>query len=473
MKRFLIITAVIIVIVVGFIMINRNQNSADLQEQLDGLQTEAARIDSLVSIIGETGTVRSKQTAFITWGTTGNVKEVLAEIGQFVEKGEILATLDETSVPQNVVLAKADILNAENALEALYDSFDASAVAMANERLQEAWKVFEYAEDNLWNLNQPYSQAKIDQAQANLVLAKDAVGKARDQYEKFENSGNDILIASLKVALANAEISQASVENTLYIYSHGPTEYTIANYEADLEVARTNYEAAQNAYDEILLGPSQDEIDAAEARITAAEMTLDQMFISAPFAGTITDIDILPGDNVNMGSAAFRIDDFSQYIVDVNISEVDINRITAGQEVSLTFDAILNNDYQGAVYKVGQVGMNVQGVIYFEVSIVVANPDEFVKPGMTSGVYITVEKLNDVLVVPNRAVRIDDGDRIVYVLEDEDIVMKKVILGASADAYSEVVSGELVVGDLVILNPPTSIFDLSDGPMGGFGGAGH
>jgi HlyD family secretion protein len=304
-----------------------------------------------------------------------------------------------------------------------------------------------------------------------LVLAKDRLTKAKEDWERWENNSNEVLVANFKAKLAEAQLSKDNAESRLYALTGSPAAYTIANYEADLEVAKTNYANVQKDYDELLLGPGAVEIEAAEARIIAAQITLDSMYIKAPFSGTITDVDILVGDEVNMGAVAFRMDDFSQYVVDVNISEVDINKITEGQDVVITFDAIFAAEYQGSVSEVGQVGFNLQGVVYFEIAIVISNPDELVKPGMTSGVYITVEELNDVMVVPNRAVRIDDGDRIVYVLEDGEIVMKKIILGASADAYSEVVSGELVVGDLVILNPPTnSLFGLGGG--GGFRGMG-
>lgn len=473
MKKFLIIAAVIIIVVVGFILIRNNQNATEMQETINSLQTEAARIDSLTATIGETGTVRSNQTAHLSWGSSGNVGNILVEVGQQVQKGDILAELDETSVPQNVILAKVDILSAEKALEALYDSFDDSAIAIAYERVQEAWKTLEYAEDNLWNLLQPSKQANIDRAEANLVLANERVEKAQQDYDRWENSGNEVLVASMKAALAEAQLAQDSAENTLYVYTHGPSEYTIANYEADLEVARTNYESVQENYDEILLGANNKEIEAAEARVTAAEITLDQMYIRAPFDGTITDIDILVGDDVNVGTMAFRIDDFSHYLVDVNISEIDINRIHAGQDVSLTFDAINDALYEGSVLEVGQVGFEAQGVVFFEITIELLNPNELIKPGMTSGAYITVDKLDDVLIVSNRAVRVENGDRIVYILEGDEILMKVVVLGASADTYSEVVSGELEVGDLVILNPPTSIFNFSEGGMSGFRGMGQ
>ena len=470
MKRFLIIALVLIVIVTAFMIMSNKRTAADNVELIESLQTEAARIDSLIATVGATGTVRTNQTANLTWSTSGNVSEVLVEVGDHVEKDDVLALLDETSVPQNVVLAKSDILTAESALEALYDSFDEPAVALANEQVQEAWRVFEYAEDNLWNLMQPYGQAKIDQAQANLVLVKDRVKNAREQYEKFENSGNDILVATLKAALAEAELSQASVENTLYIYTHNPATYTIANYEADLEVARINYATAQQNYEELLLGPDAKEIEAAEARITAAEMTLDLLFVRAPFDATITENYLLPGDEINAGKLAFRIDDYSRYLVDVDISEVDINRVELCQDVVLTFDAIFTKEYTGTVVDVAYVGNASQGVVSFEVTIEVTNPDDQIKPGMTSGVYITVEKLEDILIVPNRAVRVVDGNRVVYILDGNEIIEKVVVLGSSADLYSEVVSGDLKVGDLIILNPPSNLYEFGIGNPPGMGG---
>ena len=79
-----------------------------------------------------------------------------------------------------------------------------------------------------------------------------------------------------------------------------------------------------------------------------------------------------------------------------------------------------------------------------------------VKPGMTAAVNIIVKQVNDQLLVPNRAVRFVDGQRVVYVLKDGKPVETKIVLGASSDTMSVLAGGDLKEGDLLILNPPSA-----------------
>jgi HlyD family secretion protein len=159
---------------------------------------------------------------------------------------------------------------------------------------------------------------------------------------------------------------------------------------------------------------------------------------------------------------AFQIDDLTRLLVDVSVSEVDINRVRVGQEVSLSFDAILDKLYKGKVVEVSRVGSSTQGIVDFIVTVELSDPDEQVKPGMTAAVNMVVNQLQDVLQVPNRAVRLVDGNRVVYILKDDQLVPVEIELGASSDLMSEVLSGELQLGDLIVLNPPV-VFE-SNGP---------
>jgi HlyD family secretion protein len=150
-------------------------------------------------------------------------------------------------------------------------------------------------------------------------------------------------------------------------------------------------------------------------------------------------------------------------MVDVEVSEVDINRVEVGQPVILTFDAILAAEYPGKVVEVAPVGNNQQGVVNFKVTIEIEDPDQRVKPGMTAAVNVVVSQLADVLLVPNRAVRVVDGERVVYIYNTLELEMVEVELGASSDLYSEVVNGDLQPGDKIVLNPPSDFFN-GDGP---------
>ena len=128
------------------------------------------------------------------------------------------------------------------------------------------------------------------------------------------------------------------------------------------------------------------------------------------------------------------------------------------------FDAILGKEYHGHVVEVAQTGTPLQGVVNFKVTVELTDVDHLVKPGMTAAVNIVVKEMQDVLLVPNRAVRLVDGERVVYLLAENQPVKTEIRLGPSSDTTSVIAGGELKEGDIVILNPP-----MDFGPGGPFG----
>jgi HlyD family secretion protein len=165
------------------------------------------------------------------------------------------------------------------------------------------------------------------------------------------------------------------------------------------------------------------------------------------------------------------VDDLSHLLVDVQVSEVDINSVTIGQPAVVTFDAVLGREYRGKVVGVSRVGTSVQSVVNFNVTVELTDPDVDVKPGMTASVTITIQSLDNVLLVPNRAVHLVNGQRMVYVLRNGQLFEIPVMLGASDDTMSEVTSGDLSAGDVLVLNPPANFTPgQGGGARGIFGG---
>jgi HlyD family secretion protein len=197
-------------------------------------------------------------------------------------------------------------------------------------------------------------------------------------------------------------------------------------------------------------------VDSAQAIVNQAQLT-------APFAGTVAETYSMSGDQVSPGTLGFRVDDVSRLLVDVQVTEVDINSIQVGQPVTVMFDAILGAEYNGKVVDVAQAGEIAGGSVSFTVTVELTDADAQVKPGMTAAVTVTVKELADVLLVQNRAVRLVEGQRVVYVLRNGIVEQIAITLGASSDSSSEVVAGDLKEGDLVILNPPAN-FMTSGGP---------
>ena len=379
-------------------------------------QTAAVERGNLVAMVGATGSVRARQSAILIWQTTGVVKDIYKEVGTPVKRDEILASLDKNSLNQSVILAESDLASAKKALEDLLSSDTARAQALrAVDTAEEAYKK---AYNYRLELN-----GLISITETYLVRG---VPKVRT-YKGYADA-ETIADADEKLALA----------------------------EAQLKDARRNLDRLQNGVD-----PA--DLAAAEGRIAAAQSTLNMSHIIAPFDGTITQAEPSIGDQVTAGTVAFRIDDVSHMLVDLQVSEVDINNVTIGQPATLTFDAILTKEYHGKVVEVGQAGDTVQGVVSFTVTVELTDADELVKPGMTAAVNVVIEEQKDVLLIPNRAVRLVDGERVVYVLVDGQPVQVKIKLGTSSDTMSVLVGGDIKEGDQIILNPPSN----NGGPFGG------
>lgn len=425
--------------------------------QNSAFQTELVRRGELTALVGATGTVRANQTAVLTWQTSGQVGEVLVEVGQKVAVDEVLAELKKSSLSQSLILAEADLVNAKKALENLLESDVARAQAQLN--LAQAQEAYKKAQDQRASKNfQRASALTLDEARTNLELAKIEAREAERVYDMFDHLevDNPQRMNAYSRYLAAQRNLQRAQANLNWLESR-PDPLEVEKADANLAVAEANLREAEREWERLKDGPDPDDIKAAEARIAAIEATLALVRLRAPFAGTITEVNIKPGDQVNPGTLAFRIDDLSHLLVDVQVPEIDINRVKVGQSVRLTFDAIPGKEYNGKVIKVGQVGTPVAGVVNFTVTIELENADQNVRPGMTAAVNIIVERIEDALIIPNRAVRLRDGQRVVFLLKDGAPQPVPIQIGAISDLVSQVVEGDLREGDIVILNPPAQV----------------
>jgi HlyD family secretion protein len=464
MKRWVIILIVAGVLVVGFFGVQAYRQS-QARQSVEDLQTEIIVKGDLTATVGATGSVRSNQTAQLSFQTSGIVDFVYQGLGERVSEGEVLATLKRSSLSSQIILAESELVSAKRALEDLQDSKQTSAAAqLALAQAQDALEDAEYVQ---YVRQEGYraSSDTIKAAEANLVLANQEVDVAQQLYDHASGDAGKALALSNLIA---AKQHRDSIQRNLNWYLGKPTDNEQALLDADVALAEARLDDAQREWERVKDGPNPDDIRAAEARVAASEATLEMARITAPFAGSITSIDVLVGDQISPGTPAFRIDDLSHLLVDVEVSEVDINRIGLNQTVFLVFDAVLDQEYEGVVVEIGQVGVSIQGVVSFPVVVEILNADEAIRPGMTAAVNIVVEQIENVVLIPNRAVRVRDGQRIVYLLKGGKVEVVDVVLGATSDQYSQMIDGDVAEGDSIVLNPPQFEFDFNSGQ--GFGG---
>lgn len=485
MKIAISLISVLGVLVVAILAVDFFQSSSAQQSRGAGFtsfQSEQIQLGSLESTIGTTGKVRAIQSAVLIWGTSGTVKSVFVQVGDKVESSQVLAELSSTTLPQSVINAQVDLYEAQLALDALNDSYSAEALLAAQKAIAQAEQSVGNAEYYLATLKSPASKSNIDQAYAQVVITEANFEKALDRFEPYENKAEDnVTRASLLAQVADAqEIYDSAVRSWNYLLANAnSTDLTIA--EVDFGLAENGLVDTQADYELLLAGPTAPEIAAAEARFTSAQATLNLALIQAPFSGTITDAFPQAGDQVTGNLNAFRLDDMSVMLVDLEVNEVDINHVAAGQSATIVFDAIPRKEYTGEVLNVSLAGEQSSGVVTFTVTVALQDVDEDVKPGMTAVVEIILANGAETLLVPNQAIRLEEGQSVVYILvSGSGMFPVAITLGNSSDTHSEVLEGNLQVGDQIVLNPssadeavqPGGIFGLLRGIFGGGRGGG-
>lgn len=417
-KKTWIIIAAVLVVIVGGVLYFRAQ--AAKAQTISVYQTEEIKKDTLTAVVGATGSVRANQSAEINWQTNGTVLDVKAKLDDKVKAGDVLSSLDPTSLSTGIINSEADLVSAQQALQDL-------------------------------------KQSKVKAAQAELDLIN-----AKDDYKDTLNE--------------RALLDHPIKTTTWKMGSYGPrqvkterdaTQKEIDEANAKLAVAEAKLADAQREYDRLKDGPDPKDLAAAEARVNAAQASLNMARLVAPFSGTITDVNVKPGDIVNAGTLAYRLDDLTHLLVDVDVSEVDINQVKVGQKATLTFDSISGAEYEGKVVEVARVGTATNGVVNFTVTVEITNPDGQVLPQMTSAVNIVTTELTDQILIPNRAVRQVDTKRVVFIQKNGIPTMTEVKVGSTNGTYSVLLEGEVKPGDKVIMNPSAQLIAMNGGGGGG------
>ncbi len=445
------------------------------------LTTVRVTLGPLAATVGASGNVYSNQTATLTWQTAGKIGTLKVKQGDTVKAGDVLATLDPTSLTNNnVILAQQDLINAQQALQDLKDS--TLAKATAQQTLATAQQAVTDAQNARDVLNYSRgSNGNADAAWAQYYIAVNNYNKALDKFNSLANlDPTDPNRASAQAALVAAQQVVQSRQATVNWYTSGPSANDIAQSDAALAVAQAKLADAQRAWDQVKNGPSATDLASAQAKVDAAQAVLNQTQIVAPFSGTITQLSNKLGDLVSSGTTFARIDDMSSMYVDLSISEVDIAKVKQNQKATVTFDAIANKTYNGFVHDIDMAGTVSSGTVNYNVTVELTDADNQIMPGMTASASVVLDSVENVLTVPSRGVRVANNQPYVLVLANGAIHQVDVKLGLSSDTSVEVVSNQLKDGDLVVTNALSQLTNSSGGFLGGnpvrvgggFGGAG-
>ncbi len=237
------------------------------------------------------------------------------------------------------------------------------------------------------------------------------------------------------------------------------------------------YNSWQNALDTLAklktpaekqdLASARAQIATAQAQLFDAENTFKNTVITAPFDGEVAALNVQKGDQANPSTVIATIIT-KQQLAAIALNEVDVAKIKLGLPATLSFDAVGGLTLTGKVAEIDTIGTVSQGVVTYNVKIVLDTQDARIKPGMSTNVNIITEVKTDALAVPNAAIKTDSGEYVEVLDQSGAPSRRPVTIGIANDSLTEIVSG-INEGDRVVtqtINPNAAATAASQNASG-------
>jgi len=313
-----------------------------------GLSFRTGKIERgpLQAAVSATGSVTPVQQVQISSQVSGQIKELFVDFNSEVKQGQLIARLDPETFEYRVRQSTADVEAAR------------ASVLTAQANVQSALAQLLRAEGDL-------AEAQRDEKRKLDLLAQNFISSAELDTAKSKTAS---LAGALKVAQAQVDVARAQAQNALAV---------VRQREAQLQQARVDLERTQirSPVDGIVIKRSVE-----VGQTVAASLQAPELFV---IARNLSDMQ-----------------------VEAAIDEADISRVRDGQKVGFSIDAFPGRSFEGAVRQVRKAAVSAQNVVSYTVVVGFANPGSLMLPGMTANVRIITDTRDNVLKLPNAALRV-------------------------------------------------------------------
>ncbi len=413
-KKFLI--PLLVIVLLGIIGIVWTNNKAEALPVVTTMPLEKGSIEQSLSI---TGKIKGTDSAEISSALNYEIVQINVKEGDYVEKGQVLAVLDDKDLRQEINLSIKDVELAE---------------LQYKENLSASSKIDTSTTSVAMQVEQ--SEIELDEANRQLEIKKalyDSGAIPKEEYTQAELNAQKSKIA---LDLSKESLRKAKLDAEKAVLDKSPK----ASDKKTLEIKR-----------EQLAQKKQD---------------LEKVYIKSPITGTITRVNARLGRTPQASEnnkPLFIVENLSDFRMAVAISEFDIGSINTALTAIVTSDVLGKDEINAKVYSISPTGEIKEGgstkemVIPVELDII--DEDPRLIAGVTAQAKILIQKKDDVFKVPFEALLDEDGKS--FLIIENDGILKKIAvkIGLESDIEVEVISSELKEGDLIVLSPEPSYTD--------------
>ena len=419
----------------GWWFLGHGKNGAEYQTAT----VEKGSVQSSISATGNTNAVVMVQ---VGSQVSGNIKALYADFNTKVKKDQLVAVIDPQPFQARVDQARASLDNARAAVVSAQAGVEKSNADIAS------------------------AQATVANQKAAIAKAKAAVVDAKSKAEANQALAKEGIISKNDEVTAQSNYDQAVAEQQAAEAQLDAAQHQVQAAQAQRQVALTQQSSAQA------------QVKQAQAALDQATIDLNHTQITAPVDGTVIARHMDVGQTVAasfQSPTIFEIaQDLTKMQVDTNVDEADVGQVKMGQSATFTVDAYPSTTFHGTVTQIRQAPISVQNVVTYDMVVGVSNPDLKLFPGMTANVKILTNHEDNVLKIPNAALRFrpavmqphstvhaaggkrDPSMQPVWVLDASGKPKPvRVKLGISDGSYTAVDSGDLQPGEQVIVGATT------------------
>lgn len=485
---------------------------------------------TLITSVSGSGQTSASNQIDIKPKASGEIVYLNAKAGQEVKTGTLLAQLDTTNAQKTVRDAEIALEREQLNLEKLQgftnsDGTIRGVKEKAEDDIQKTYEdgfntvanVFLDLPDIVSSLNNMLFSYDFEQNQANITYYANAVRKydeekvsqyENDTYDKYqiaaeaydknfddyksasrfsESAITESLIGQTYETVKKVAEAIKSANNLIQFYQEelprrgfrtqpladthlaslntytGKTNSFLSN----LLSAKTSIQNDQEAIVNVGFDISDQEVQVREAgnNLSEAKQKLNDYYVRAPFSGVIAVVNVEKGDSASSNTTVATLIT-KQSVAEISLNEVDVAKVKTSQKVTLTFNAISGLEITGEVAEVDSIGTVSQGVVSYNIKIGFDTQDERIKPGMSVSASIIIDVKQNVLLVPNAAIKSQGTTYYVETLSGavsqnqaaanvSGITssalpgQQQIEIGSANDSYTEVIGG-LKEGDTVI-----------------------